>query len=255
VSLAYAPRGLLGVLTPQANTTVEPEFSIMLPPGVAMINARMLSPQDSLEARLADYLENLDATIAQFANAPLGAIAIATTGTSYIAGAAREQELVDRITRATGVPFISTGQAVVLALRTLGARTIGLVSPYPESLTQKSVGYWTDQGFAVGGLARIGTRSDTFHPIYSISAAGAEAGVQELKSQKLDAIVLLGTGMPTLDAVLQHVDEGPMLTSCMLCLGWAAINAVTGEGADQRALLQFMRGEEWGPRLRARASA
>jgi maleate isomerase len=122
-------------------------------------------------------------------------------------------------------------------------------------LTQKSVGYWTDQGFAVGGLARIGTRSDTFHPIYSISAAGAEAGVQELKSQKLDAIVLLGTGMPTLDAVLQHVDEGPMLTSCMLCLGWAAINAVTGEGADQRALLQFMRGEEWGPRLRARASA
>jgi maleate cis-trans isomerase len=255
VSLAYAPRGLIGVLTPQANTTVEPEFSIMLPPGVAMINARMLSPQASLEARLADYLENLDATIAQFANAPLGAMAIATTGTSYIAGAAREQELVDKITRATGVPFISTGQAVVLALRTLGARTIGLVSPYPESLTQKSVGYWTDQGFAVGGLARIGTRSDTFHPIYSISAAGAEAGVQELKSQKLDAIVLLGTGMPTLDAVLQHVDEGPMLTSCMLCLGWAAINAVTGEGADQRALLQFMRGEEWGPRLRARASA
>ena len=255
MSLAYAPRGLIGVLTPQANTTVEPEFWIMLPPGVAMINARMLSPQASLEARLADYLENIDATIAQFANAPLGAIAIATTGTSYIAGAAREQELVDRITRATGVPFISTGQAVVRALRTLSARTIGLVSPYPESLTQKSVGYWADQGFAVRGLARIGTRSDTFHPIYSISAAGAEAGVQELKSQKLDAIVLLGTGMPTLEAVLQHVDEGPVLMSCMLCLGWAAINAVTGEGADQRALLQFMRGEEWGPRLRARASA
>ena len=255
MSLAYAPRGLIGVLTPQANTTVEPEFSIMLPPGVAMINARMLSPQASLEERLADYLKDLDATIAQFANAPLGAIAIATTGTSYIAGAAREQELVDRITRATGVPFISTGQAVVLALRTLSARTIGLVSPYPESLTQKSIGYWTDQGFAVGGLARIGTRSDTFHPIYSISAAGAEAGVQELKSQKLDAIVLLGTGMPTLEAVLQHAyDESPVVMSCMLCLGWAAINAVSGEGADRHALLEFMRGAEWGPRLRARAA-
>jgi hypothetical protein len=38
----------------------------------------------------------------------------------------------------------------------------------------------------------------------------------------------------------------------MLCLGWAAINAVTGQGADQKSLLQFMRGEEWGPRLRAR---
>jgi maleate cis-trans isomerase len=254
VSLAYAPRGLIGVLTPQANTTVEPEFWIMLPPGVAMINARMVSPKDQLEARLADYLENLDAAIAQFANAPLGAIAIATTGTSYIAGAAREQELVDRITRQTGIPFISTGQAVVRALRTLGARTIGLVSPYPESLTQMSAAYWADQGFAIGGIVRIGTRVDTFHPIYSISAANAQAGVQELEGKKLDAIVLLGTGMPTLGAVVGQAHEAsPLLLSCMLCLGWAAINAVTGQGAEQRALLQFMRGEEWGARLRARA--
>ena len=51
MTLAYAPRGLIGVLTPQANTTVEPEFWIMLPPGVAAINARMVSPKEALEAR------------------------------------------------------------------------------------------------------------------------------------------------------------------------------------------------------------
>jgi maleate isomerase len=136
----------------------------------------------------------------------------------------------------------------------LGARTIGLVSPYPESLTQKSAAYWADQGFAIGGIVRIGTRVDTFHPIYSISAANAQAGVQELEGKKLDAIVLLGTGMPTLEAVLGRAHEAsPLLLSCMLCLGWAAINAVTGQGAEQRALLAFMRGAEWGARLRARA--
>jgi maleate isomerase len=135
----------------------------------------------------------------------------------------------------------------------LGARTIGLVSPYPESLTQKSIAYWADQGFAIGGVARIGTRSDTFHPIYSISAAGAQAGLREFEGKTLDAIVLLGTGMPTLEAIAQQAREAsPVLLSCMLCVGWAAISAVTGEGADQRSLLQFMRGEEWGARLRAR---
>lgn len=252
----YASRGLIGVLTPQANTTVEPEFSIMLPPGVAAINARMFSPHAALEDRLVDYLDHLDTTIAQFANAPLDAIALATTGTSYMIGAAREAELVGAVSRRRGVPFITTGQAVVLALRTLGARTIGLVSPYPPSLTEKSKTYWAEQGFSIGGLVQIGTRADTFHPIYTISADDAAAGVAELGSKKLDAIVLLGTGMPTLAAIARHPRAGEALVlSCMLCLGWAAIDAATHQPPQRDALLRFVDGDEWKARLAARAGA
>src|SRR5262245_24630842 len=109
----YASRGLIGVLTPQANTTVEPEFAIMVPSGVAAITARMFSPHAALEDRLVDYLEHVEDTIARFANAPLDAIALGTTGTSYMMGAAREAELVARLTRQRGAPFVTTGQAVV----------------------------------------------------------------------------------------------------------------------------------------------
>ena len=90
MAVEYAPKGLIGVLTPQANTTVEPEFWIMLPPGVAMINARMTSDKSSLEARLVDYFDQMDRAVEQFANAPIGAIALGTTGASYLAGIARE---------------------------------------------------------------------------------------------------------------------------------------------------------------------
>ena len=54
MSLEYARRGLVGMLTPQANTTVEPEFSLLWPSGVAMINARLTSDKSSMSARLAD---------------------------------------------------------------------------------------------------------------------------------------------------------------------------------------------------------
>src|SRR4051794_18789246 len=103
MTVEYAPHGLIGVLTPQANTTVEPEFWIMLPPGVSLINARMMSDKASLEARLVDYFDQIDRAVEQFANAPINAIALGTTGASYLAGIAREAEIVRRIGQRLGV--------------------------------------------------------------------------------------------------------------------------------------------------------
>src|SRR5260370_19628443 len=111
MTVEYAPDGLIGVLTPQANTTVEPEFWIMLPPGMAMINARMTSDKPSLEARLVDYFDQIDTAVAQFHNAPIGAIAFATTGASYLAGIPREHEVVAAIGKRTGVPLITAARA------------------------------------------------------------------------------------------------------------------------------------------------
>ena len=79
MSLEYASRGLIGMLTPQANTTVEPEFNILWPRGIAMLNARLLSDKRSITERLADYFEHYDDSLKQFANAPVGAVGAACT--------------------------------------------------------------------------------------------------------------------------------------------------------------------------------
>ncbi len=62
--LEYAPLGLIGVLTPQANTTVEPQMQILLPPGFAYINARLTSPKGTIEERLVDYYDTLEPSLA-----------------------------------------------------------------------------------------------------------------------------------------------------------------------------------------------
>lgn len=239
----YAPRGLVGLLSPQANTTAEPELSILLPPGYAAVNARLVSTQASMEARLVDYFEGLEAARAQFADAPLAALAFACTGASYLAGREREEAAVGAIGQRLGIPVVTAGQAVVRALRELGARRIGLCSPYPASLAQASVAYWESHGLQVTALASPRPPEGGGHPIYGLRSADAAAALDELQAAHADAIVMLGTGMPSLAALLQRRGRaGLPVVSCMLCLAWGAVHAIEPADAQIGAWLE---GRHW----------
>jgi len=253
MAVEYAPRGLLGVLTPQANTTVEPEFAALLPPGIAMLNARMTSGKPTIIARLLDYLASLDAWSDQFANAPVGAIAFACTGASYFAGVTAETEAVERISAARGVPFVTAGHAVRDAFHALGAKRIGLVSPYPQDLTEAGVAYFTALGFEVARVSGSTLKDGVFHPIYAMTGEGAHQALEALDPSGLDAIAMLGTGMPTLAPIRRTPFHGgvPVL-SCMLALGWRSTCALDGVAPDAKNLLAWVRGEGWGARYAAR---
>lgn len=256
MAVEYAPRGLLGVLTPQANTTVEPELAALLPPGVAMVNARMTSPKQTIVARLIDYLASLDAWAAQFANAPVGAIAFACTGASYFAGVAEEEAAVRRISVARQVPFVTAGHAVRDAFHALGARRIGLVSPYPTDLTEAAAAYWEALDFTVVRIAGAELKDGVFHPIYAMSGEGAHRALLDLDPAGLDAIAMLGTGMPTLAPIHQTPFHGgvPVL-SCMLALAWRSVCALHRVEPARESLLAWVRGEGWGARYLARGTA
>ncbi len=250
MSVEYARRGLIGALTPQANTTVEPEFHYLWPPGYAMINARMMSPKKTIEERLVDYWGNVENELRQFANAPIQAVAFGCTGTSYLVGRDAEDALVEKIAREHALPFITSAKAVTDALNALQARRIGLVSPYPPSLTQKSVAYWQSRGFTIAELSGTFNNDSQFHPIYSLSAGSAQEALQKQRNKDLDAIVMLGTGMPTLEPIANAAGwDGPPVMSCMLCLAWRTIQAVDGVAPDAGNLMGWIGGAHWAPRL------
>jgi maleate isomerase len=252
VSLEYAPRGLVGMLTPQANTTVEPEFNLLWPPGVAMINARLMSDKSTMAARLVDYFDNYAGSLDQFANAPIGVGTAACTGASYLAGRAREATVVKEISETRGVPFVTAALAVVDALNALAARRIGLVSPYPDDLNGASVAYWQSHGFEVAEIAKAFNSESSFHPIYSLDGAAAGRALRTLEGKPLDAIVMLGTGMPTLHPIASALawSVAPVM-SCNLCLAWRAVVALDGEEPRAATLEPWLRGDGWVDRLAA----
>jgi maleate isomerase len=257
MSLEYSPLGLVGMLTPQANTTVEPEFNLLWPPGVAMINARLMSDKASMSDRLVDYFATYAQSLRQFANAPIGVAAAACTGASYLAGREREAKLVVEIEQQHGFAFLTAALAVVDAFRVLNARRIGLVSPYPDDLNQASVAYWQSHGLEVAAIASAYDASNkSFHPIYSMAGSAAEHAARSLQSTQLDAIVMLGTGMPTLRPLAALLDwDGPPVMSCNLCLAWRAVEALRRREPDAATLRPWLRGEGWAQRLQAQTAA
>ncbi len=246
MAVEYAPKGLVGVLTPQANTTVEPEFAILLPPGYAMINARMTSDCATLSQRMVDYIDTLDGSLRQFHNAPVDAVAFACTGASYLIGPDREDAIATRQSERLGVPFVTAGKAVMAGLDALGAKRVGLVSPYPAELTQAAVSYWEARGCEVAAVASADLDDTQFHPIYSIRAGTVSEALASLDGRDLDAVVMLGTGMPTLGTILArpHIGRAPVF-SCMLALAWATVGAIARRPPSADDLRDWIAGSGW----------
>lgn len=248
--LAYARKGLVGLLTPQANTTVEPEFAILCPPGYTAINGRLTSPASQMLDRLSAYFSDLESQIARFSNAPIDAYAFACTGSSYLVGREAEKELCAEIEARTGRPFIAAARAVGEAMTVLGAERIGLISPYPPELDRASTAYWTSCGFEASEAINISDASAP-HPIYGISADRTLEAIRDMKGRAVDAIILLGTGLPTLGLILETaIGDGPPVLSSMLALAWRTIVALDGRMPEQNDLRRWIAGEVWADRFK-----
>jgi len=252
MSVEYAPKGLIGLLTPQANTTVEPEMAIMTPPGYAWINARLMSDKPSIEARLVDYFATLSGQLRQFANAPIGTALVATSGMSYLAGVEAERRILDEVSAKHGIPVFTSAIASVDMLKALGARRIALVSPYPESLNVESRKYWAAHGLQV--VAETGAFKDVgnFHPIYSLFGGEALAALDALPDAGFEAVLMLGTGMPTVEPIRRRpFVRGAPVISCMLATAWRTTRALDKGPLTRQSALRWIDQPEWGPRLDA----
>jgi maleate cis-trans isomerase len=250
--LEYAAHGAIGVMTPQANTTVEPECWALLPPHMSLLNARLTSDKDTIEARLVDYTTKFVDVSAQFANAPVISIAAACTGASYLVGAAHEARLVRDVEAARGVPFLTAALASVAALRGMGAQRIALLSPYPDALNLRSAAYWQGHGFDVVAKAGPALMAQAFHPIYAMEGDGVLRAYAELSDSGADAVLMLGTGMATLRPILAGRAAGLLpAVSCNLALVWAARQGRRWDALDSDDLSDWLAGAHWAARLDA----
>ncbi len=238
--LAHSPEygPVMGVLVPQANTTVEPEMQALLGAGHTLLTGRMTSPSPDSKQRLIDYFDDLGRHITQFDVAPLQVAGFACTGSSYLVGPDEEAARLKALTAACGYPVLSAAHSIRLALAVLGARRIALVSPYPAWLSDAGKAYWRSCGLDLTASTGLPAELMDTRNIYKLRTEAVAGIVKALDTSGCDAVLLSGTGMPSLGLMLQHDLPLPMLSS-NFCLAWAMRCAIE-PGKSALALMKEM---------------
>ena len=239
----YCPKGLFAVLTPQANTTAEMELSILAPPGYGLATARLVSGKSRMSARLVDYVAQQATTLDCFANAPISAAIFACTGAAYLIDPVEEARQTGAIEMAHGYPFVTAASAVADALAALGAKRVGLISPYNDDLHTAALEYWAKRDLQPVAIGRVIGNAESFHPIYATPASKAEQAMDALPDADQDCILFLGTGLPTLPIIAARSNEAIPILSPNMCLMWRAVLAATDTMPTQENLLGWVTGK------------
>jgi maleate isomerase len=228
--VAFGRNGIVGVLTPAGNPTVEPELARLFGDEALMLTARMCSPAASMDQRLLDYVQDIETPLGSFGGVPIDVFAFACTGSSYLVGLQAEQEWTARLA-ARKIRLLTAGAAIRQACSVLGGSRVVLVNPYPADLLQAALAYWREAGLQIVDVVDVAATAGGYHPVYNLTddaVTGALAtALERTAGNDADLVLMSGTGMPTLPAMAAVAgrSERPVLSS-NLCLAWASLVAL-----------------------------
>lgn len=156
----YGWRARIGLIVPSSNTTMEPEFSKIMPEGVSVHTARLKLVNVDAES-LRKMAERSVEAAEDLATAEVDLIVYGCTTGSLLEGSRWEEELRLRIEKATGITVITTAQAVVKSLKALGARKVSVATPYIEELNEREKRFLEENGFKVIKIKGLGIVRNT----------------------------------------------------------------------------------------------
>jgi len=159
-ALLATPRARIGLIIPSSNRLTEPQFRHYLPDdiGVHVTRLRITGPWHRPLDEIRDLVREAAGCLA---DSKCDVIVFNCTGGAMADGAEAEARLLKLINEESGAIALSTGEAVVDALRALSITSMVLISPYVQATNDAEKAYLESLGFRVVNDVALGLPGGT----------------------------------------------------------------------------------------------
>lgn len=207
---------MFGVLVPDFNSVVEPEFADLRASGVTNQTARF--------ALDASVLENIVGAAERMIACGVESWIVGLATESFPGGLALLDSGVALLRERTGLTVHSPTHSVPRALEVLKARRIGIVTPFDDGGNATVRAVYEEQGFEVTSI--VGLNRPGFDEIANTTDEETQRAFELAASGDVDALVQIGTGLPMLHLIeaLEIRHRAPVVTSNTAAY-WAALRA------------------------------
>jgi maleate cis-trans isomerase len=211
-----------GILIPSTNTTCEIEFS-SLPLDLQVHTGRLG------KAGGTPFSPSLDADVAYQAkllgDARVEVIALAQTSASLFADD-YDEVTIKRMTDASGVPSLTSAQAMGRALQALGTRRVAMATPYSEDAIARAKHYFQSK-YGVTVLVSESLGATDSYAIGKMDAGAAEAAFGRIDRPDVEALIVPGGNFPTMNSIAawERRFAKPVITTNQAAL-WAIMRAM-----------------------------
>ena len=187
---ALGQRAVFSVVLPATNSIVEPDMAAQRPPGVS--NQTYRFPFPGRPETLNALMDLMRPTVALALACQPDRIVVGYT-TEYLSdGIAAASRLREFVEGAVGRPTTMASDAVPEALTTLGARRIGIVTPYPAESNRNVDAYFTELGFSVADVVGLHDATKGLVDTARFGEADVRGAFERVDAPDVEALVQVG---------------------------------------------------------------
>jgi maleate cis-trans isomerase len=209
-----------GVLIPSTNTTVEIEYTHLLPATLQFHTGRLGKGGKTAFNPSRD--EDVIYQSKLLGDAKVEAVALAQTSASLFEDGydARVKALMSQN---AGVPAVTSAEAIGEAILALGAKRIGIVTPYSVEVIESAKRYYESK-YGIRVVAMEGFGATDAYAIGKLDAGMAFEALRRIDHPSIEVLIVPGGNFPTMPSIAawERAFAKPVITTNQAAL-WSVL--------------------------------